>query len=78
MIIDLPMGYAFIVPENREPYIINSHGEIMSSIMLTGTAVAVAVYLAMKRQIDQLEDNLAVVKGELELLENLAKLSGTT
>ena len=78
MRIELPMDYTFIVPEDREPYIINSFGEEMASIMLTGTAVANAVYSAMQRQIDQLEMNMATLKGELELLENLSKLSGAT
>jgi len=78
MRIDLPMGYAFIVPEDKEPYIINRHGEEMASIMLTGTAVAKAVYTAMQRQVEQLEMNISTLKGELELVENLAKPSGGT
>jgi diadenosine tetraphosphate (Ap4A) HIT family hydrolase len=71
--IDLGMGYTFIVPDKGEPYIINCHGEEMASIMLTGTAVAKAVYAAMKQEA---EINIATLKGELQLVENLAKLSG--
>ena len=78
MIIKLPMDYTFIAPEDREPYITNSHGEEMASIMLSATAVAKAIYAAMKREVEQLEMNVSTLKGELELLENLSKLSGVT
>lgn len=78
MIIDLPLDYAFIAPEDREPYIINRHGEEMASIMLSATAVAKAIYAAMQRKVEQLEMNVSTLKGEVELLENLTKLSGAT
>lgn len=76
MIIELPMDYKFIVPDEGEPYILNSAGERIASTLITSTAIAQAVYAAMKKQVDQLEMDIATLKGELELLENLSKLSG--
>jgi hypothetical protein len=79
MIIELPMDYKFVIPKDgEEPYIINSYGEKVVAILVSDTAIAKAVYAAMQKQIEQLEMNIATLKGEVELLENLSKLSGVT
>ncbi len=78
MIIELPMDYKFVVPESGEPYIINSYGEKVVAILVSDTAIAKAVYATMQRKVEQLEMNIATLKGEVELLENLSKLSGAT